>query len=292
MARSYVVTGGASGVGAAVVRALLERGDAVVSLDLADTAPDGAVAIRGSAADEKTARRALRAATAEGRVRGLGEQRGDVRRRRPARRRTRDRRPHRRQPRAGRRRLGGRRRRPARGRHARVDRQRVLAPGPASGPGALAYATAKAAIEGLTRATAVDYGPHGIRANCVALGTIATERAQRARDALGRRERREYDEFVAALHPLGRSGTVEEVAAVVAFLLSDAAAYVTGAVIPVDGGRAALGTDPGGARGRCLLILEEVRHPHRREAVALLVGHDDLVGRERAAEHERACRCR
>src|SRR3954452_20301303 len=73
-------------------------------------------------------------------------------------------------------------------------------------PGALAYATAKAAVEGLTRALAVDYGPHGIRANCVALGSVATERARRERDALGRRERRERDDALAAIHPLGRVG--------------------------------------------------------------------------------------
>ena len=244
MVRSYVVTGGASGVGAAVVRALIERDDAVVSLDLADTAPDGAVAIRGSAADEKTARRALRAAKQQGDFAGWVNnaavfENGDLH-------------------------AGGpeivdlidANLAPAVVGSAIAVAALLEAGTPGSivnvsshqaqraVSGALAYATAKAAIEGLTRATAVDYGPHGIRANCVALGTIDTERAQRTRDALGRRERREHDEFLAALHPLGRSGTVDEVAAVIAFLLSDAAAYVTGAVIPVDGGRAALGMDP------------------------------------------------
>ncbi|MEV4545400.1 SDR family NAD(P)-dependent oxidoreductase [Micromonospora echinaurantiaca] len=110
--------------------------------------------------------------------------------------------------------------------------------------GCLPYATAKAAVEGLTRALAVEYGPRGIRTNAVALGSIATERHAAF---LAEREPAEaewIDAELARLHPVGRIGRVEEVAEAVAYLLSPAAGFVNGVTLPVDGGRSVLGLDP------------------------------------------------
>ncbi len=110
--------------------------------------------------------------------------------------------------------------------------------------GALPYSTAKAAIEGLTRALAVEYGPLGIRTNGVALGSIATERYEAYLQGKSHEQQAATSDHMAQLHPLGRVGQVREVADAVYFLLSGAASFINGAILPVDGGRSVLGHDP------------------------------------------------
>ena len=90
------------------------------------------------------------------------------------------------------------------------------------------YAAAKAGLVGLTRSVARELASRGITCNVVTPGPITTAMT----DALTEERRAE----MTALVPVRRMGTPEEVAAVVAFLCSDLAAYVTGAVVPVDGG--------------------------------------------------------
>jgi NAD(P)-dependent dehydrogenase (short-subunit alcohol dehydrogenase family) len=95
-----------------------------------------------------------------------------------------------------------------------------------------AYTAAKHDVVGLTKTAALDYGPKGIRVNAVAPGPILTDGGIGA-------ARAEVQQQVAQMLPLQRLGTAAEVARVAAFLLSDAAAFINGAVVPIDGGKLA-----------------------------------------------------
>jgi NAD(P)-dependent dehydrogenase (short-subunit alcohol dehydrogenase family) len=96
-------------------------------------------------------------------------------------------------------------------------------------PHGTAYAASKAAVIHLTRLAAVELAPRGITVNCVCPGTVATPAV------LGIPDNPEIP-FAESRTPLGRLGTPDEIASAFHFLASDEASYITGAILPVDGG--------------------------------------------------------
>jgi len=254
MTLSYVVTGGGRGVGRAISERLLDDGHAVVVIDVDSAALDWTeghaggsrlVTVGGSAADQAVTERAADLAHAAGEFAGWVNNAAvfhDAAIDSAPTRRVLD--------------LIAANIEPAVMGAATAVRRFLAAGTPGAivnvsshqaqraVRGALPYVTAKAAVEGLTRALAVDYGPRGIRTNAVALGSITTARYQAflARQTAEAATRVEAD--IARLHPLGRVGQPREVASAVAYLLSDQAGFINGAILPVDGGRAVLGQDP------------------------------------------------
>jgi len=100
-------------------------------------------------------------------------------------------------------------------------------------PKVIAYSAAKTGIEGITRAMATELSPLGIRINCIAPGFIKTAMSAKALDADPERKHKVFSRT-----PMGKMGDPEDVAEAVYFLCSNGAKYITGVVMPVDGGNA------------------------------------------------------
>jgi NAD(P)-dependent dehydrogenase (short-subunit alcohol dehydrogenase family) len=98
-------------------------------------------------------------------------------------------------------------------------------------PGLTYYAAAKAALVSFTKTLALEWAPHGVRVNAIAPGFVETDMNVTARQDPS------FHESIRSQIPLGRWGTAEDVAGVARFLASDAAAWMTGSVVVIDGGQ-------------------------------------------------------
>ena len=102
-------------------------------------------------------------------------------------------------------------------------------------PNHAAYAASKAGLHGLTKAVAVDHGPDGVRCNAVAPGWIDTDLNHEFINTMPDPDAFRRD--IGSIHPVGRTGTPEEVAGLITFLASEDASFITGQIYTADGGR-------------------------------------------------------
>lgn len=227
--RSVLVTGGSRGIGRAIAERFLAAGDRVASLDRSGNVPDGALWVRGDVTDTDSVDAAVRAAEeAHGPIEVLVANSGI----------TRDGLVMRMSDddfadvldvnlvgafRCVRRVVPGMVRR----RGGRIVLISSVV-GLYGGQGQVNYSASKAALVGVARSLTREIGGRGVTANVVAPGFIETEMTA----VLPEDRQAAYRQAI----PAGRFGQAEEVAAVVEFLASPAAAYVSGAVVPVDGG--------------------------------------------------------
>ena len=102
-------------------------------------------------------------------------------------------------------------------------------------PGVLAYCVSKAGVDHLTRCAAIEMAPRGVRVNAVNPGVTVTNLHRRS--GMGEPQYAAFLDRAKETHPLGRPGDAGEVAALILFLASDRAGWMTGETIPIDGGR-------------------------------------------------------